>query len=282
MTGLSSGGEALQEKEQAPSIAGRFCVLVSSSDRGRDIFEIVFQNSGAIWRNCDWPRYVGFTSQQPDTHGFKAVATKTPSDWRGEVGDYLDALPDHIEYVLRIDEDALFLSPVDGEKLNAIAALMVNQDLTYVRLDPVSRNLPGRIIEYFRRKLDRHPLRRLSYSEPYYSSVGLAIWKRSYLRSLLRQSGTIWEFEHIVSDKSHYAVWEPILDQDQIVIKGKWSWRAARQLARQGLSLANSQREFQTRGARLRGLRERISWELGGYSSFRIRKWLNELPRLPK
>jgi len=277
MTRLSSGGEAPQEKEQARGIAGRFCVLVSSSDRGRDIFEIVFQNSGAIWRNCDWPRYVGFTSQQPDAYGFKAVATKAPSDWRGEVGDYLDALPDHIEYVLRIDEDALFLSPVDGEKLNAIADLMINQDLAYVRLDPVSRNLPGRIIEYFRRKLDTHPLRRLSLSEPYYSSVGLAIWKRSYLRSLLRQPGTIWEFEHMVTKEPHYAVWEPILHQDQIVIKGKWSWRAARQLARQGLSLANSNREFQNPRARLRGIRERISWELGGYSSFRIRKWLNKI-----
>jgi hypothetical protein len=31
--------------ENARAFAGRFCVLVSSSDYGRDIFEIVFQNS---------------------------------------------------------------------------------------------------------------------------------------------------------------------------------------------------------------------------------------------
>jgi hypothetical protein len=265
------------EKGQARGITSRFCVLVSSSDCGRDIFETVFQKSDTIWRDCDWPRYVGFTSKHLDMYGFKTMAAKTPSDWRGEVGDYLDALPDHIDYVLRIDEDALFLSPVDGEKLNMIADLMVREDLSYVRLDPVSRNLPGRIIEYFRRKLDKRPLRRLSFSEPYYSSVGLAIWKRSYLRSLLRQPGTIWEFEHIVTNEPHYAVWEPIFDQDQIVIKGKWSWRATQQLARQGLSLANSKREFQTSRAWLRGIRERISWELAGYSSFRIRKWLNKL-----
>ena len=163
----------MPEKGQARGIASRFCVLVSSSDRGCDIFEIVFQNAETIWRDCDWPRYVGFTSQHADMYGFKAIAAKAPSDWRGEVGDYLDALPDHIDYVLRIDEDALFLSPVDGEKLNVIADLMVREDLSYVRLDPVSRNLPGRIIEYFRRKLDKRPLRRLSFSEPYYSSVGL-------------------------------------------------------------------------------------------------------------
>ena len=131
--------------------------------------------------------------------------------------------------------------------------------------------------EYFRRKLDKRPLRRLSFSEPYYSSVGLAIWKRSYLRSLLRQPGTIWEFEHIVTNESHYAVWQPILDQDQIVIKGRWNRRAVRQLAREGLSLDNSKREFQTFGSWLRGIRENISFEIAGYTSFRLRKRLNRL-----
>jgi len=162
-------------QEDARDIAGRFCVLVTSSDRGRDIFEIVFQNAETTWRYCNWPRYVGFTSQHPGMYGFTAVAAKVPSDWRGEVGDYLDALPDHIDYVFRIDEDTLFTSPVDGEKLNAIAHLMVREDLSYVSLVPVSRNAPGRLIEYFRRKLDKQPLRRLSFSEPYYSSVALAI-----------------------------------------------------------------------------------------------------------
>lgn len=265
------------KNETVRGIPDRFCVLVSSSDRGRDIFEIVFQSAEAMWSSCNWPRYVGFTSVHPDMYGFKALAAKVSSDWHGEVGDYLDALPENVDYVLRIDEDALFMSPVDGEKLNRVAELMVRDDLSYVRLMPVTRNLPGRVIEYFRRRLAKYPLRPLSPSEPYYSSVGLAIWKRNYLRSLLRQEGTIWEFEHIVTNKPHYAVWEFILDQDQIVIKGRWSRRAARQLARKGLSLSNSKREFQTSGSWLRGIRERISFEIAGYSSFRIRKRLNRL-----
>src|SRR3972149_3736249 len=167
--------QAPKEKDQARAAAGRFCVLVTSSDRARDIFEIVFQNAETIWRDCDWPRYVGFTSKHPDIYGFTALAAKSPSNWQGEVGDQLDSLPDEIEYVLRLDEDALFMSPVDGSKLNAIADLMVREDLSYVSLLEVERNLPGRIIEYFRRKLDKRPLRPLSFSEPYYSSVAAAI-----------------------------------------------------------------------------------------------------------
>jgi hypothetical protein len=269
------------EKEQTHRVAGRFCVLVNSSDRGRDIFEIVFQNSQRIWRFCDWPRYVGFTRQHPDMYGFKAVAAQGPAGWREELGAQLDRLPAEIEYVLRLEEDYLFLSPVDGAKLNAIADIMLRDNLCYVNLDRVRRNIAGRVVEYFRKNMSNRPLRPLSFSEPYYSSLTPAIWKRRYLRELLRQPGNIWEFEHIVTDQRHYAVWEPVLDYDAIVTKGKWSWRAQQQLALQGFEL-NSPRDFQTRQSRLRALRQNITFELVGYLSFRIRKKLNRLPHVPK
>jgi hypothetical protein len=275
-------GKSVLTKARARPSAERFCVLITSSDRAHDVFEIVFQNSEAIWRDCDWPRFVGFTSKYADMYGFTALAAKGPSHWRQEVSDYLDALPEHIEYVLRIDEDALFMSPVDADKLNAVADLMVRENLSYVSLLPVSRNLPGRIIEYFRRKLDKRPLRPLSFSEPYYSAVGLAIWERSYLRSLLQQPGNIWEFEHTVTNERHYAVWEPVLDQDQIVTKGRWALRASRQLARHGLSLAHSKRELQTLKSWLRGMREWITFQLVGFLSFRIRRRLKRVPKWPQ
>jgi hypothetical protein len=258
--------------------AGRFAILVTSSDRAHDVFEIVFQKAEEMWRNCDWPRYVGFTSKQPDLYGFTAVAATKPSAWRGEVCDYLDALPQEIEYVLRLDEDALFMSPVDGAALNKIADVMVEQNLAYVSLIPVRRNFVGQGVEYFRRRLTRRPLRRLSFSEPYYSSVAAAIWKRSYFKSLLLQPGSIWEFEHTVTNEPHYAAWERVLDQDQIVTKGKWNHRAKGRLSQQGISLAESKREFQSRGSWLRGIRENISFQLAGFLSFRIRKRLNRLP----
>jgi hypothetical protein len=274
---LDVSGQATLERNQSLSV-GRFCLLVTSSDQGRDIFETVFQNAETIWRDCDWPRYVGFTSQHPDLYGFKALAAKGSSEWRQAVVDYLDALPNHIEYVLRIDEDALFTSPVNGRELSAIADLITSKKLSYVSLVPVRRNLVGRMIEYFRRKLHKESLRLLSKREPYYSSVELAIWKRDYLRKLLLQPGTIWEFEHTVTEVPHYAVWKPVLDQHQIVIKGRWALRARRQLARQGLSLADSKRESQTFESFLRTVRERISFELAGFLSLRIRRRLKKLP----
>jgi hypothetical protein len=262
--------------------SGRFCVLVNSSDRARDIFEIVFRDAEKMWAGCEWPRFAGFTSAQPDLYGFRSVAARGPSDWRTELADQLDALPPEIEYVMRLEDDALFFSPVDGHKLNAIADLMLSGNLACVRLLPVSRGLAGRCIEFFRRRLDRSPLRAVSFDEPYYSSLVLAIWRRSYLRELLNRPGTVWDFEFIVTNERHYAVWEPVLDAAVIVTKGRWRRDAPRLLARQGLSLAASKREIQSLRSWLRGLRERFSFQMFGFLGFRIRRRLNLLPMIPK
>lgn len=270
------------EEKRDGGTRGRFCVLVNSSDRAHDIFKIVFANAETMWRNCDWPRFVGFTTMQSDIYGFKSLATRGSANWRSEFAAQLDSLPSEIAYVLRLEEDALFLSPVNGEKLNEIARIMLRENLCYVSLVPVSRSMAGTVIEFFRRKLSKHPLRPISSSEPYYSSLVPAIWKRSYLRELLRQPGSIWEFEFTVTGERHHAVWEPVFDLEHLVSKGKWSWRARGQLAREGLSLANSARGFQTLRSQLRGIREKLSFQLFGYASLRIRRRFNLLPAVPK
>jgi hypothetical protein len=257
--------------------AGRFCVFVASSDDRRDIFQIVFQNAETIWRDCDWPRYVGFTSKHPDIYGFKVLPANGPSDWRGELADQIDALSDQIEYLMLLLEDTLFMAPINASRLNAIANLMVRGDLAYVRLIPVRRNLFGLLIEYFRRKLDKRPLRPLSFSEPYYSSVAVTIWKRSHLKWLLRQPGSIWDLEHIVTKQCHYAVWRPVIDQDQIVIKGKWSLRAPRRLRSQDIKLSNSARGFRTFKSLVRDIREKIVFQTVGFLSFRVRRRLKKI-----
>jgi hypothetical protein len=263
---------------QASDISSKFCVLVAASDRAKDIFDIAFQNAETIWRECDWPRYVGFTSKHPDAFGFKSLAAKTDADWRGRLRDYLDGLPDAVCYVMLIVEDYLFTSPVKSSELNALADLIVRNDLAYVRLIPVSRNLCGRRIERLRRLFNRRPLRPLARSEPYYSSLNVAIWKRGYLSSLLCQPGTVWQFEHIVSTKRHYAVWEPVLKYQALVGKEKWYRQAPRWLAEQGLSLGNSKRELQDWRFQLRAIRENIVFQVVGHLSFRLRRRFNRLP----
>ena len=127
-----------KEDECRRPFAGKFCVFITTSDRALDIFEIVYRNAETIWRDCDWPRYVGLTSAHPDVYGFQVLTAKATGSWRDEMLDQFEQLPEEIEYVLRVDADALFMAPIDGAKLNAIAELMVKQDLSYVRLIPVT------------------------------------------------------------------------------------------------------------------------------------------------
>jgi hypothetical protein len=276
---LEVNNQRAVEKDRVHPSADLVCILVASSDRARDIFQIVFQNAAMIWRDCDWPRYVGFTTKHPDIHGFKALAATRPSDWRGELADQLDSLPNNIRYVTLIIEDFLFTSPVNGAELKTIADLMVIEDLSYVRLISVSRNIPGSIIEYFRRKLSSRPLRPLLFSEPYYSSVNVAIWKRDYLRKLLRQPGTIWEFEHTVSTERHYAVWKRVVNYQALVGRGKWYVEAPHLLAQQGLELSNSKRERHMLRTSFQRIRQKIAFQVFGYLSFRIRRGMNRLAR---
>jgi len=67
-------------------------------------------------------------------------------------------------------------------------------------------------------------------------------------------------------------------DQDKVVTKGRWALRARRQLSGQGLSLTHSHREFQTLRSFLRTIRERNSFELAGFLSFRIWRHLKTFP----
>lgn len=252
-------------------------MLVASSDHGRDVFETVFQNAETMWCDCEWPRFVGFTSPHPDIYGFKALAAKKPSDWRRELLDQLDSLPNEIGYVLLLLEDAFFLSPVDTAQLNAIANLMVQDGLSYVSMLPLRRNIFGLMVEYFRKKLSNYPLRRLSRAEPYYSSIGITLWSRSYLRWFLQQPGSIWDLEHIVSDQPHHAVWAPVFKQDHLVTKGKWSSRARSLLASQGISLSTSKRGFRPVSSRVRDIREMFIFQTIGFLSFRVRRRLKRI-----
>jgi hypothetical protein len=269
----------LVEADPAPGASGKFCILVAASDRAKDVFEITFQNAEAIWRDCSWTRYVGFTSKHPDLLGFKSLAAKSDADWRGRLGDYLDSLPDDIKYVMLVVEDYLFTRPVDGSELNAIADRVVRNELAYVRLIPVYRNFFGRIVEYLRRMIDRRPFRPLAFWEPYYSSLEPTIWNRDYLRALLRQPHSVWEFEHTVGAERHYAVWHPAVKCHGLVGKGKWHREAPRLLAQQGLSLGNSKRELQTLQFELRRIREKIVFQIFGYMSFRVRRGLRRIAR---
>ena len=132
-------------------------------------------------------------------------------------------------------------------------------------------------METVRKKIDTGPFRPLALSEPYYSSLNAAIWKRDYLRSLLLNPGSIWDFEHIVGTERHYAVWYPALNYHPLVGEGKWLPQTPELLAQQGLSLSDSARQSHGKISRLRRIRRKIVFNTIGYLSFRVRRRLKRI-----
>lgn len=266
--------------QQASDLKNIFCVLVASADNTLDIFEIVFQNAETDWRDCDWPRYAGFTTQQSDRFGFHMVAAKE-ADWRKRVIGQLDRLPENIRYVLLLLEDFFLTAPVNGAELNAVAEHALRHNLAYVRLVSLSRSILGHGLEWFRRTFATQPLRPLASWEPYYSSVDPTLWRRDYLRALLQQPGTIWQFEYTVGPERHYSVWRSVVRFRALIGRAKWYRFSAGLLARRGLSLAQSTRERQTLRFTFRYFLQTINFRTFGYLTYRLRRRFNKLPALP-
>ena len=261
-----------------------FCVLVASADNRRDIFNICFANSERIWAGCQWPRYVGLTTPQPDVYGFRVV-TSPQMDWAAAVTDYINALPADHRYILLMVEDVLFMRPVNNAMLNEISLAVANCNLDYVRLVPLRRSWFRRLTELLKPELSNF-LRYIRPTEPYFSSTEMVIWKREYLLEQLSHGDDAWSFEHRVTSRDHWAVGFPVFDQHQIVQKGRWNWDAPRllakflgypQLAPEITRILRRTRPFQTLAARLRGHRENISFALFGFTSFRVRRWLGQM-----
>lgn len=264
-----------------------FCVLVASSDNRKDIFDVCFANSEHIWKDCDWPRFVGFNSPHPDQHGFSVVTAVPSGNWCEEVAQYVDALPAHVQYILLMVEDVLFMRPVNADKLNEVAHYIWSGGLHYVRLVPVRRNWLGRMWERGSDNKIRLPMpfHVINPREPYYSSTEMVIWERNYLREQLDKPGDAWSFEHHVSRHAHWAVWETVFDQHQIVNKGYWNRRAPWYLAESvgcptfryaGIIKGSitQTRPLQRWSSFLRGEMQNLNFALFGFTSFRVKRWL--------
>lgn len=260
-----------------PSNYGNICVFVSSSDRTKDIFEIVFRDSQRIWSDCSWPRYVGFTTASDGQFGYTAVSAHRESTWREELSEQIEQLPQSIDYILLLLDDYSFATKVDAEVLYRVFQNAQSNSLSYVRLVPVLRNPVGYIVELFRRRFDASNFRKLSPSEPYYSSLQAAIWRRDHLQSFLSRPGSIWDFEHIVSDDPHYAVWEKVLNYQHVVERGKWL-RCAHTLVGQELDF--KKRPQHGLAYAMKRWKTQVVFLLVGYLNLRVRRYLKKRRRV--
>lgn len=250
-------------------------VLVSSSDRTVDVFEKVFAGFQAAWPDCPYRRYVGVSTRAPRrAHGFMPLVAGFDRGWAAELLEQLAQLPGDVDYVVLLLDDFLLQGRVDTNLVDQVASLAVAGGLPYLRLRPTERSLWVATLRSLAGAAADLTAVRLKRDEPYFSALQAAIWSRSHLQHCLRDSGSIWDFEHMIPTADHFAVNRRVLFYRHVVQKGQWRGYAPRYFRRETLEFEPGDRPL--RGAdddRLFQL-ERFKFALLGYAGPRLKALL--------
>jgi hypothetical protein len=198
------------------------CIFVSSSDNTFDVFSLVSGNIVEKWSNEALDLFVGLNKNiaQPP---FQTISAPV-SSWRTELEYQINALPEKFRYIILILDDFYFFEKVDLNKLTHFVNIVRARHIDYLRLKPLERSGLGKIFLFLRSLIDnKDGIIQLGASEPYYSSLQVAIWDRTHLSKMLSQNGSIWEFEHkVINGSSCYAINQKFLKYEHLVEKGRW------------------------------------------------------------
>jgi len=202
------------------------CIFISSSDNTFDVYKKLEDNF-KLSLPCDFVKtYVGCNT--PKVGGHFELVLAPVDNWNTELKHQIEQLPIEIDYIVLVLDDFWFKNKLDYNELKYHLEFVKSVDADYLRLVPLKRSLFGSILLKIKGVFSHEPMK-FENTEPYYSSLQVAIWKRQYLLDLLGFAKNIWHFEHLVKDNSkHFAVRDVIADYTHLVEKGKWLWFASK------------------------------------------------------
>jgi hypothetical protein len=247
------------------------CIFISSSDNTHDVFSLVSRSVAEQWPTEAFDIYVGLNEKIANVPFHTIMAPI--SGWRPELEYQINALPEKFRYIILILDDFFFYEKVDADELASFIQLVRMKQIHYLRLKPLERSGVGKAL-IFLRNFGRNDddVIRLTVDEPYYSSLQVAIWDRTHLSKMLKQSGSIWEFEHnVIAGSKHYAITRNFLRYKHLVEKGKWFKHAFETLASRDIE-SFEHRGFQQSHLKHSIIINRIKFFLFGYTFFRLRR----------
>lgn len=264
-------GKGINEK--AAPVNRKSAVFIASSDNTFDVFSIIAASMLQAFDVSRYPLFVGLNDKSAPAP-FKTVSASV-AGWRQELHFQLSHLPDEFEYIILLLDDFFVRKPIQPSLLAELLQIMCDEDVDYLRLKPLERSWPVSVWRYIAAGIGRRKLERIVTSEPYYSSLQAAIWKREYLLRLLEQNCSIWDFEHIVlAGSKHYAVRKSFgFKYEHLVEKGRWLRHAPSLLPQTPLAVFQCRGFDQRRLYRYRPLRK-MKFAIYGYAIFRIRRAL--------
>lgn len=251
----------------------QLCLFICSSDNTHDVFEALHGRLIQAWPLSKIPGYVGINHQ---TIPAPLQAVRAPaSGWRTELLQQIQSLPEQVDYIVLVLDDFFFHRAVQLDSIVRYVHVLQCQHGDYLRLKPLERALIPSMFRQLRRLFGLLPdIERLGQGEPYYSSLQVAIWRRTYLIERLDSPGNIWAFEHEVPPGSrHFAVTAPCLEYEHLVEKGKW-YQYAPDVLQIPASSPIFKRGFEESSLKNFKAYQRFKFMLVGYAVFRLRRLL--------
>lgn len=164
------------------------CLLISSPEAYRDVFNISYELISKNWSGCPYRKiYATDFCDEYGLNGFTVLSFPTIDNWIERVLKALENIPE--EYIILPADDLFFKKKIDDNYFEKVLEFMKDNNSKYCRL---FKN------NHFAKK--RNKLEGNIYQMYYYQSYAInllgGIWKKDYLIELLSSAGSNpWELE---------------------------------------------------------------------------------------
>lgn len=214
------GAREARAEGRAPATPAAGCALiVESCDARADLWGPCLGLLDRFWSDRPFETLLLTEVAEPTFPGVRALPTGLGTPWSTQVLQALDAVS--APYVIRMHDDFFLHAPVDTQRVLRLLDWVREADANMLRLTPKpgpDSPVPGapEVGEIHRRAGFR-------------ASNQISIWKVEFLRELLQPEESPWEFERLGSERARaypglYALWEPALHYEEVVVQGQW-WR---------------------------------------------------------
>ena len=256
------------------------CVFVASSDNTLDVFSCVSKSFDKYWPDCTFQKYVGLNTLDnlDEDSSFQGVDA-SPSRWRLELAEQLNALPTPITHVLLFLDDFLLLERVNNQEVSQLALHAQSANLKYLRFVQISRAVLPLLFFKLSNGFTSRWKRLVPTTMPYYSSLQVALWQRDHLVNMLKIPCDIWEFEHqSIGGVTHYAV-ENLrpLKYTHVVEKGRWKRNAKSLFKSCGIPFCHGSRPVLNRRQQFKLRFNGLKFMIFGYAFVRLKSAISRL-----
>jgi len=196
-------------------------LLVVSCDAYSDLWEPAITLIESEWPDISFNIYWGSNFKILHHPGIKNISVGEDRSWCKNLDKMLDEIP--TEYVIFMLEDFFLTNKADSKSIIEIFNFTKRNNIDCCRLIPNESNQGNVLAETVDYNLIEIPK-----NTPYRISTQMAIWKKSFLRTLLNPKFSAWEFEGIntkLVDEFSFnicAVDKPVVFYKHGVERGKW------------------------------------------------------------